>query len=536
MLDFLIIGSGFGGSVAAMRLAQKGYQVAVLETGKRLKPENFPKSNWKISQYLWAPLLRCFGLQRITLLRGLMLLHGAGVGGGSLVYAATLLQPELHVFNSDDWPTGVDWATELDPHFQMGRKMLGVHKTPMHFEGEQALAALGANMGVDNFKATEVGMFFGDKPGELVPDPYFSGKGPERMSCRYCGGCMVGCRHGSKNSLDFNYLYFAEKWGVKIIPETTATKIIPKDGYYLIETQSSTSWLRTAGPTYQAKKVIVAAGVLGTLSLLLQCRDRYGTLKNISQRLGDIVRTNGESLLGATSFDSSKDFSKGIAIGASIHPDPITVIESVRYPSGSSAMRLMAVPLTPNGSKLTRPLKFIWKVLTRIHKVIRLWLVGDWAKQSLILLVMQSSDVQMKLRLKKGIFGFKKKLASLATGHKIPSYLPIAQEAVQKLATHIKGEPQNVIFEVLLGTPASAHILGGCCMGDNAQSGVINKNHEVFGYPGLYVCDGSVIPCNLGVNPSLTITALTERFTQQFPKQETLTEQEWQERQIRFNA
>jgi len=532
--DFLIIGSGFGGSVAAMRLTQKGYRIAVLEAGKRWQAQDFPKTNWTISKYLWAPKLRCFGIQRITLLKGVMVLHGSGVGGGSLVYANTLMQPLDSVFDDASWQGVVDWKSELRPHFEMGRRMLGVAQNPGMFEGEAALKRVSQRMGAeDTFHATEVGVYFG-KPNVTHPDPYFAGSGPERTGCNFCGGCMVGCRFGAKNTLDRNYLYFAEKWGAQVFAETNAIKITTTANGYAVDTQCSTSLFGSPRRTLRAKRVIVAAGVLGTVQLLLRNRDEYKTLPNISERLGERVRTNGESLLGATSFEAHRDLSRGIAIGAAFHPNSLTKIESVRYPSGSGAMRLLGVPLTQDGNKFTRPLKLLFRICARIFKTLRLWRVSDWAKSTVILLVMQSVDQHLRLRLGKSLLGFKFK--GEATDKPIPSYLPVAQEAAQLLAEELNGEAQNVVSEVLLRTPATAHILGGCAIGATPQAGVIDDRHQVFGYPGLYVCDGSVIPGNLAVNPSLTITALAERFASFFEEAPSSTPELKAEREVRFSS
>ncbi|HET9932905.1 MAG TPA: GMC family oxidoreductase [Polyangiaceae bacterium] len=535
--DFVIVGSGFGGSVSAMRLAQKGYRVAVLEAGKRYRATDFPKSNWNVAKYLWAPRLRCFGIQNITLLKGVMVLHGSGVGGGSLVYANTLMQPHEHVFDDPAWRGAVDWKRELAPHYETARRMLGVTTNPALFEGEEALRRVSERMGAEStFHPTEVGVFFGE-PNRRVPDPYFSGAGPERVGCNFCGGCMVGCRFGAKNTLDQNYLFFAEKWGAEVFPETKVTRIRPVEGGYELETEVSTSAFRKRGRAFKARRVIVAAGVLGTVELLLRNRDVYRTLPNISERLGDFVRTNGESLLGATSFEAHRELSRGIAIGAAFHPNSLTKIESVRYPSGSGVMRLLGVPITPNGSALTRPLKMLGRILRRLPRVVRLWRVADWARSTVILLVMQSVDEHLRLRLgrsilRRALFG----LEGAPTERPVPSYLPVAQEAAEILGEEIHGEPQNVISEVMLRTPATAHILGGCCIGDAPENGVIDARHQVFGYEGLYVCDGSVVPGNLAVNPSLTISALAERFAHQFEPAPGFSTEELARREIRFGA
>lgn len=532
--DFVIVGSGFGGSVSAMRLAQKGYRVAVIEAGKRWHGPDFPKTNWNAFKYFWAPKLGCFGIQNITLLKGVMVLHGSGVGGGSLVYANTLMRPQASVFSDPAWSRAVKWEDELSPHYETARRMLGVTENRALMEGERTLQRVAERMNSGNtFHATEVGVYFG-KPDVTVPDPYFSGAGPERTGCNFCGGCMVGCRFGAKNTLDKNYLYFAEKWGSEIFPELKVTRVVPTAAGYEIETARSTSLFGAAGPRFRAKRVVLAAGVLGTVELLLKNRDQLGTLPQLSRRLGDFVRTNGESLLGATSFEAHRELSRGIAIGAAFHPNSLTKVESVRYPSGSGAMRLLAVPLTPDGNALTRPLKMIWRMLARLPRMLRLWAVRDWAKSTVILLVMQSVDQHMRLRLGRSLFG--RKMQGAPTEHAVPSYLAVAQEAAQILAEELKGEAQNVISEVLLRTPATAHILGGCCIGHDAESGVIDERHEVFGYPGLYVCDGSVVPGNLAVNPSLTISALAERFTSFFEREPGLTEAVFREREIHFSA
>ena len=522
--DFVIIGSGFGGSVSAMRLAEKGYKVAVLEAGKRWRDEDFPKSNLNIPKYAWLPWLRCFGIQKFTLLNKIFLLHGAGVGGGSLVYANTLMIPHAEVFKENTWPSGVDWNQELAGPFETAKKMLGVATNPRLFAAERVLQKVSEKMGVpETFHATEVGVFFGEA-GKTVSDPYFNGKGPDRAGCNHCGGCMVGCRHNAKNTLVKNYLYFAEKLGVKIFAETTVDKISPnpQSNGYVIETFCTTSWFKGEPKYFKAKKVIMSAGVLGTLKLLFKNRDDHGTLSKLSACLGHSVRTNGESLLGVTrfkKFQTQEDsFSQGIAIGAAMHPDALTKIETVKYPTGSNALRPLAVPLTGDGNRIVRPLKMLVNMILRFPQFLRMLAVGDWAKQSIILLVMQSSPHKVNISFKRFLFGLGwKRLSADDQGSTLPTYLPVAQKAAQIFADHVGGEPQNVLVEAALGITTTAHILGGCVMGNNADQAVVDLNHEVFGHKGLYVCDGSNIAANLGVNPSLTIAALAERFAQRFP-------------------
>lgn len=515
--DFIIIGSGFGGSVSAMRLSEKGYSVLILEKGKRYSEQDFPKTNWNVRKYLWAPLFKCFGIQAITLLNKVMVLHGVGVGGGSLVYANTLMTPPDEVFKKKDWPKPFDWQSELAPHYETARKMLGVTQNKIMNEGEKALEQVSLAMNChETYHATEVGVFFGE-PGVNVSDPYFKGQGPDRTGCTGCGACMVGCPIGAKNTLDKNYLYFAEKQGTKILAERTALSLRrDSDNHWSIETKSSTRIFGPHRESYRAKNVILAAGVLGTLEILFNNRDRYKTLPLLSPRLGEIVRTNNESLLGASSLDSSKDYSKGIAIGSAFHPDADTKIENVRYPAGSDFMRLLAVPLAGKGNALVRLGKMFLSFAMNLPGYLKQIFLKDWSKATTILLFMQSYEGHLKLTWGRtinrlGLKGLK------AQGPGVQSYYEEAQTAAKILAKEVKGVPSNVISEVMLGVPATAHILGGAIMGQSPHEGVIDANHQVHGYPGLYVCDASVIPCNLAVNPSLTISALAERFSSQFP-------------------
>jgi cholesterol oxidase len=513
--DVAVIGSGFGGSVMAMRLSQKGYRVVVLEMGKRYRPGDFPRSNWNLRKYLWAPRIRCFGFQKISLLRGLMVLHGVGVGGGSLVYAATLPKPSREVLGGNSWPTGHDWASLLEPHFETARRMLGVARNPRLAPADLALRRVGARLGVEEtFAPVEAGVHFGE--AAEMPDPYFGGEGPARSGCTHCGGCLVGCRQGAKNSLDLNYLHLAEKLGALVVPETRADRITPlgESPGYRIETRMSTAWLPRANGTFTADRVVVSAGVLGTLELLLRNKYRYRTLTRISDRLGETVRTNGESLVGATRLQGGVDYSQGLAIGSAIRPSGELKIEAVRYPSGSDLMRLLGVPLTPEGNLITRPLKLLGQIVRRFHRIVRLAFARDWAKGSVILLVMQSIDQKLRIGLK----GRSLSVRHRAGGSGVPSFIPEAQRAAVLLAEEIQGEPQNVLPEVLFRAPTTAHILGGCCMAGDAHGGVVSSMGEVFGHPGLFVADGSVVPTNLGVNPSLTITALAEHFASQWPE------------------
>ena len=362
-VDYVIIGSGFGGSVSALRLSEKGYSVRVLEAGKRWTGKDFPSSNWKFWKFLWAPKLFSYGIQRITLLKDVLILSGAGVGGGSLVYANTSLIPPEHIFASKDWPSGLDWFAELAPFYQLARRMLGITRTPGLFASDKVLKSYAEDIGrADTFHSADVAVYFG-QPGVTVKDPFFSGEGPDKTGCILCGGCMVGCQHGAKNTLDKNYLYLAEKRGAEIVPETLVTGITPHpDGGYLVHTESSTAFFLKRKKTIHARGVVLAAGALGSTRLLLECKDR-GTLPKISARVGDFVRTNSEALVGVRANDDKVDYSTGIAITSGIFVSKDTHIEVVRYPKGSDLMGLLATLLVNNGTRLTRPLKWAWTIV-----------------------------------------------------------------------------------------------------------------------------------------------------------------------------
>lgn len=540
-VDFLVVGSGFGGSVSALRLAEKGYSVRVLERGPRWSPRDFPKTNWDLRKSLWMPMAKCFGILRLSFLSDVFVLSGAGVGGGSLVYANTLYVPPDAFFTASQWSGIKDWKVALMPHYRMAQYMLGVTQNPFEGEPDVLLKSIAKKMNrEESYVRTPVAVYFGE-PGEKPRDPYFDGLGPDRTGCTMCGGCMVGCRHGAKNTLDKNYLYFAEKLGAVVEPMRTVTDVraLP-DGGYAVTHETSGAWFQKDRKVTRARNVVLSAGVLGTVKLLLECRDR-GSLPNVSECLGEHVRTNSEAILGVTTEDRSVNYSKGIAITTSFHPDEHTHVEVVRYSEGSDALAPLATLLTDGGAGLPRPLKYVKNVLTQpITFVKSLWPFGK-AKRGIFLLVMQTLDNSISLKLKR-------KWTRLFTrafdtdrgrGAPNPTYIPLGNEVARLFAKDLKGGiAYSSIPEVLFDVPTTAHVLGGAPIGETKETGVIDAKNEVFGHPGLYVCDGSMIPANLGVNPSLTITAISEHAMAQIPVKEGKTHtsaipEEWTRARIR---
>ncbi len=516
--DYIIIGSGFGGSVAALRLAEKGYRVAVLERGRRFRDGDYPETNWALWNWLWRPQLGCTGIQELTLLKNTLVLSGAGVGGGSLVYCAVLLEPPEPFFRDPQWAAlDPDWRETLHPHYQTARQMLGVAPNPKLWKSDELLREYAREIGREaHFKPTEVGIYFGD-PDRETPDPYFGGKGPTRRGCDHAGRCMVGCNAGGKNSLDRNYLYLAESLGAEIHPLTEVTRIEPlAEGGYRISSQPSNR--RLGGrQVWRARGVVVAAGALGTNRLLLKSK-RSGALPRLSAQLGQTARTNSEILLGVTADDPNDRYCDGIAITSSLFVDATTHVEPVRYPEGSNAMFILGTLLTDGGGRLPRPLRYLLNIVRHPLQFLRTLNPRGWARRSVILLVMQTVDNKMAFGLhRRWLWPWQHKLGSTVDGRAIPSYLPAANAAGRALAARMPGQAKNAITEVLLNTPLTAHIMGGCVIGADPDHGVIDKKCQVFGYENMYIVDGAALPANLGVNPSLTITALAEYAMSHIP-------------------
>jgi cholesterol oxidase len=522
--DVIVIGSGFGGSVAALRLTEKGYKVAVLEAGARFRDEDFADTSWDLPKYLFRPEVGCYGIQRIDALNDCLILSGAGVGGGSLVYANTLYEPLDPFYRDPSWQHITDWKAELAPYYDQAKRMLGVVENPLRTAADDVMEKVAQDMGVgDTFHPTPVGVFFGG-PGQThhdtIKDPYFGGAGPDRVPCQACGECMTGCRHNSKNTLAKNYLYLAESMGARIMPLTTVTRVSPlADGGYEIRAKFTKAKRSTAASTrtFTADQVVFAASALGTQRLLHRMKDE-GHLPRVSDRLGHLARTNSESILGAIAPAGSKiDYSRGIAITSSFHPDEHTHIEPVRYGKGSNSMSFLQTVLTDGDGPEPRWrtwLKEMWKEKTNI---LDLYDVKHWSERTVIALVMQTVDNSITTFTKK-IPGTNKRYLTSKQGHGVPNptWIPVANQAVRKMAEIIGGKAGGSIGEPF-NRPLTAHFIGGCTIGDSPATGVIDPWHRLYGHPGLHIADGSAISANLGVNPSLTITAQAERAMAYWP-------------------
>lgn len=520
--DWLVIGSGFGGSVSALRLAEKGYSVGVLECGRRFADDEFPKNTADLKRYFWNPRVGMKGIFRLTNFKDVAVVSGCGVGGGSLGYACTLYVPPKQFFEDRQWAQMADWEGELAPHYEEAQRMLGVVENPHEDPADQLLRELGEELGVgETYKRTPVGIYFG-QAGKTVADPFFGGEGPERTGCKLCARCMVGCVHGAKNTLVKNYLYFAEKRGARVMPERTVVDVRPlgaADGSegYEVESVRSGAWLRKERRVQRARGVVVAAGPLGTNRLLQKCR-LEGSLPRISSRLGELVRTNSESILTVTvPEDYPENLIKRVAITSSIYPDPHTHIETVTYGDDGDSMRMLYTLLTGDGTRVTRPLKLLAQLVRHPGRLAKILFAKHWSRRTIILLVMQTLDNAIALRPRKGPFGSFWLQTEQDPERPNPTFIPIANEAAEWFAKRTGGIAQSSFTEAMFNIPSTAHILGGAVIAPDAEQGVVDADQRVFGYENLLVCDGSAIPANVGVNPSLTITALAEHAMSRVP-------------------
>jgi len=513
--DWIVVGSGFGGSVSAHRLTEKGYRVAVIESGRRYNDHDFPKSTWDLRRYFFAPRLGLHGIFRLSLFKDVSVVSGAGVGGGSLGYANTLYRPRPRFYNDPQWADLGDWEHELAPHLDEAERMLGVATVATDDPADELLREFGEHIGADDtYAKTRVGVFFGEA-GKTVPDPYFGGDGPARTGCVACGRCMVGCPVGAKNTLPKNYLWFAERAGAQVMPERTVVDVRPlgrgdgSDGY-AVTTERTGAWVRKQRRTLTAANVVLAGGALGTNRLLMRCR-HFGSMPNISPRVGELVRTNSEAILAVTAPDDSIDFTKRVAISGSIYPDPDTHIETVSYGHAGDSMNLLHTLLVDDGTKLTRPLKFLVAIARHPLRFAKVCDPRGWSRRTIIVLVMQTLDNAISLRPRPGRRGAMRLQTEQDPNKPNPTFIPIANQAAEWMAERIGGVAQSSTMETLLSIPTTAHILGGAVIGHSSDDGVVDSRHRLFGYENLLVCDGSVVPANVGVNPSLTITALAER-------------------------
>ncbi|GBE65817.1 cholesterol oxidase [Mycobacterium sp. MFM001] len=525
--DVLIIGSGFGGSVTALRLTEKGYRVGVLEAGRRFADDEFAKNSWHLREFLWAPKLGCYGIQRIHLLQNCMILAGAGVGGGSLNYANTLYVPPDPFFNDKQWSGITDWRAELMPHYEQAQRMLGVVKNPTFTDADRVVKEVADEMGVgDTFVPTPVGVFFGPDgtktPGKTVPDPYFGGVGPDRTGCLECGSCMTGCRYGAKNTLVKNYLGLAEKAGAQVIPMTTVTAFEQRpDGLWEVRTVPTGRWVRRTRRTFTARYLVLAAGTYNTQKLLFKMRDK-GKLPRLSDRLGELTRTNSESIVGAGRLEVSPDLdlTHGVAITSSIHPTSDTHIEPVRYGKGSNAMGLLQTLMTdgpgPEGTDVPRWKQLIENAREDPRGTLRLLNPRRWSERTVIALVMQHLDNSITTFTKRNRLGIRRYASKQGHGEPNPTWIPVGNEVTRRLAKKIDGVAGGTWGE-LFNIPLTAHFLGGAVIGDSPEHGVIDPYQRVYNYPTLSVHDGAAISANLGVNPSLSITAQAERAASLWP-------------------
>lgn len=524
--DYVIIGSGFGGSVSGLRLVEKGYDVLMLEKGREWKAEDFAKRNWNLKRFLWAPIFGFRGPYQLRFFRHVTVLAGAAVGGGSIVYGNTLPIPTSSFFEAQSWAALADWEQELRPHYVTARRMLGATENPTLAPADELVRHVAKERGLEErFKPTIQSVWFGE-PGETVPDPYFDGEGPDRTGCIGCGGCFTGCRHNAKNTLDKNYLWLARKRGMQLHADTHVTSVRPlPGGGYRVSARQGARLFGTKRVSFTARNVIFSGGVLGSVSLLLKMKQDPAGLPELPAPLGRTVRTNSESLISVTNSRRDKDYSKGVAIGSILEIDEKSHLEPCRHASGNGFFRALLIPHVEGQAPGVIKLLLAWLVLLRHPlRTLKTIFVWDWAKHSVFLLYMRATEGTIRLRRSKGLWS--RLNSSMRTDHEegetptasVDEASELAEIAAQQLDT----VPFSGFTESLFNIPSTAHILGGCCMGESRDTGVIDHRHRVFGYDGLYVIDGAAISANPGVNPSLTITALAERAMTFIPNKSDL--------------
>lgn len=502
--DYIVIGSGFGGSTSALRLSEKGYSVAVLEKGREFKDSDFPKTNWNVKKFLWAPLIKCFGFQKITWFKEVLILSGTGVGGGSLVYANTLMTPPDAFFQNPVWADIKNWKEVLTPFYQKARFMLGSTENPWTHKADNVLRDVAREMGQEEtVENVQVAVYFGDTKEEK--DPYFNGHGPMRKGCTSCAGCMVGCRFNAKNTLVKNYLYFARKFGAKVFAKTYVEKVEYKDEMYHVYTRETGAWFFRNKKVYKSKGIVFSGGVLGSVELLLKQKFAFNTLPKLSKKIGEGIRTNSEMLCGVTAKEKLND---GVAISSIMNPDKDTHVEIVKYSDGSDFMKLLSMPYADYVRSPFRVFKSLKDMFLHPGKYFNLYFKTPWASNSIIFLVMQTLDSSMKMKLRR--FPFPMATLKQRKEDKVPAFIASGADVMKKFTEQVKGVAQSSTVEMAFDKPTTAHILGGAPMGQNDRDGVVDEYFKVHNYPNMLILDGSIIPCNIGVNPSLTITALTE--------------------------
>ena len=515
--DWLVIGSGFGGSVSALRLREKGYSVGVLECGRRFADDELPRSTWDVRRYFWAPRLGMRGIFRLTIFKDVTIASGAGVGGGSLGYANTLYRARRRFYEDPQWAGLADWESVLAPHYDEAERMLGVIAYDEDDHADDLLREYAREIGVeDTYAKTRVGVFLGDR-GRTVPDPYFGGEGPDRTGCLRCGRCMVGCPHGAKNTLVKNYLWLAERAGAEVVPERMVVDVRPlgapdgSEGYEVV-TERPGAWLRRRRQTFTARGVVLAAGALGTNRLLAGA-----SLPRLSTRVGELVRTNSEAIVAVTLPPGAPDITRRVAITGSIYPDADTHIETVVYGEAGDSMSALYTVLVGDGTRVTRPLKLLRAAARHPVTFLRLLDPRGWSRRTIIVLVMQTLDNAIALRARRTLGGGVRLQTEQDAERPIPTYIPVANHFAQWLARRTGGVAQSSFMEALANVPSTAHILGGAAIGADPSSGVVDARQRVFGYENLLVCDGAAVPANVGVNPSLTITAMAEHALSHVP-------------------